>query len=218
MGEADLAAAKQAVANGQANEAIDFCERLVKTVEELARCRSEPVAKRGDHGRGRPDRATRCDPRRASRGNSPWEPRVVFEGAATRLRLRASPTWLCAGPACFVLETPLEVEDPLPLRPLRWSNVSSEPTSTPGTNSAACRSGSCSTVGTGRPSGKSVRSWHETQPSIPSLSAFTASRCATDSRRRREFERVLYDDAQATLGARVQASLRGFPKVRVSPS
>jgi len=55
----------------------------------------------------------------------------------------------------------------------------------------------------------------QTQASIPSLTAFTTSRLTLDKGKRNEFERLLYDDARATLEGKLHRSLRTLPQYRV---
>lgn len=212
--EADLAAARQAVGVGQPNEAIDLCDRLVKTAEELA-----PAVQSQLQNDAHAIVVALID----QRG-------VIFDPPQGQ----------------FTLGTPQSYQATLQpvLSPLlrqhgyvtdrsssSWNSLWK--TRAPyhvGVEVVERQNGSYLNTGS-QLSNLSLRLilnregssiWQvgpllaQTQPSIPSLSAFTASRFATDARRRREFERVLYDDAQATLIMKVQSSLRNIPDVRVS--
>lgn len=215
--EADLAAAKQAVANGQANEAIDFCERLVKTVEELAPAVQSQLQN---------EATTIVADLIEQRGVIFDAPQGQFTLGTPELYLKALQPIL--GPVLrqhgYVLDRPASFWAPLwkSKTPYHFALEVVERQFGAYLNTGSQLSSLSLRLMLNGRDGSPI--WQvgpllaQTQPSIPSLSAFTASRYATDSRRRGEFERVLYDDAQATLGARVQASLRGFPKARVSPS
>ncbi|WP_406697501.1 hypothetical protein V5E97_01455 [Singulisphaera sp. Ch08] len=212
--EADLAAAKQAVVAGLPDEAIDLCERSIKTAEELAPAVQNPLQNQANaivaaliDQRG----VIYDQPQGQFTLGTPQSYRTALQpvlGPVLRqhgyLTDRPSSSWH----SLWTTRAPYHFSfDVVERQHGDYLNTKSQ-LSILSLRMMLSRNGS--SIWQAGPLQA------QTQPSIPSLSAFTASRFATDERRRAEFERVLYDDAQATLMAKVQFSLRSFLDIRPS--
>lgn len=210
--EADLAVARQAAQAGRCHEALDVCERLFGTAEELG-----PPA----HDSFQAEADAIVTGLVALRG-------VVFSPPAGDFTLGSPQSY---GATLERLMGPvLRQHGYLPPRPAsRWKALWE--TRVPYRVAAQVverQTGSYLNSGN-RPSNLALdvsldngetSVWRsgplraQTQPSIPTLNAFTSSRLVIDSRRRVEAERLLYDDARAQLEERLNGSLRKLPDFR----
>lgn len=211
--ETDLAAAKQAVAAGQANEALTICERLMGTTESLDSPAQEPLQAETN----------------AIVADLIEQRGVVFKPPTGEFTLGSPASYQATLERLF--EPVLRQHGYVPRRAgSRWSelwdtrgpyHVSAQVVERQlGSylNSGNRLSSLSFDVGLNRGEATVWRSGPllaRTQPSIPSLSAFTSSRLMMDKNRRIEAERLLYDDARSQLDERLNANLRKLPDLRL---
>lgn len=210
--EADEAAARQAISAGQPNEAIDRCERAFETADELP-----------DHVRHRiqaeADSLVGALIRR--RG-------VVFDTVQGSFTLGSPQSYQAA---LFPrLEAVFRKHDYVPRRATsRWVSVWDDQSPfrvavsvhehqegsylhTP--NRLSFLEANITLTREGISAWQSGAQKGHTKASIPSVSAFTASRLELNDRPSPDFERILYDDARETLIANLATRLRTVPDCR----
>lgn len=209
--ESDAAAARRAAAEGQPNEALDRCERLVQTIEELPPDIRQPLRTRADalaagliESRGLIFHPATGQFTLGSPGsyladldaklNSAFRQRGYLPSRSGSIW---KSLWDTKAPFHLAIEVAERQEGSYLQSPNRLSFLSF-------------------TMILSRAGGQI---WHagpitaRTQPSIPSMSAFMASRIATEPRNG-PFERTLYEDARATLLDRISQRLRTLPEYR----
>jgi hypothetical protein len=210
--EADVAAARQASGDGRPNEAIDYCERAYETADELPehvcnRLQTEAESLAGALIRRRgvvfdavQGTFTLGSPQSYQAALSPRLEAVFrkHDYVPRRAASRWAAVWDDQAPYHVAVSVHEHQEGSYLHTPNRLSFLEA--------NIILTRAG--------------ISAWQSgpqkghTRSSIPSVSAFTASRLELKNRPSPEFERLLYDDARDLLIANLAIRLKTLPDYR----